>query len=64
MPRAENRKRPPNLAGNPWAGGTRNKSFDGVQDGNQQKANNQKQELLEKMKKIQGTRKEDTQPGE
>lgn len=60
MPRAENRKRPPNSLGNVPGGRIRNKS-DEVQHGmNNQHAQNQKQALLEKMRKAQENKKADS----
>lgn len=60
MPRAENRKRPPNSLGNVPGSGRRN-NFEGTQNGYERLgAKDKKQELLEKMRKIQSNKKEDT----
>lgn len=63
MPRAENRKRPPSM-GNAANGGVRNKS-DGIGgNANQQTAHTKKQELLDKMKKMQQSKKEQSASSE
>jgi hypothetical protein len=59
MPRAENRKRPPNSLGNVPGGRLRNKSEE-VQHGvEHQRVQNKKQELLDKMRKLQESNKTD-----
>ncbi|RIV18579.1 hypothetical protein D2Q93_13925 [Alicyclobacillaceae bacterium I2511] len=62
MPRAENRKRPPNRSGNAWGEGFRNKSTDAQSTSGVQNNQNKKKELVEKMKNIQGNKK--TEPKE
>ncbi|QSO54709.1 hypothetical protein JZ785_13785 [Alicyclobacillus curvatus] len=60
MPRAENRKRPPNSLGN-VPGSRRHNTFEGTQSGHgHPAAKDKKQELLEKMRKIQSNKKLDT----
>ncbi|MCF8565612.1 hypothetical protein LLE49_12885 [Alicyclobacillus tolerans] len=57
MPRAENRKRPPNSLGN-VPGSRKRNIFEGTQNGHDQLgAKDKKQELLEKMRKIQSDNK-------
>ncbi|MHB1685460.1 MAG: hypothetical protein ACYCYO_22060 [Bacilli bacterium] len=56
MPRAENRKRPPNVQGN-TVNGSRNKVLEAQKVAETQGAQNRKQELIEKMKKIQESKK-------
>lgn len=59
MPRAENRKRPPNSLGNVPGSGKRN-NFEGIYNGHEhQGVKDKKQELLEKMRKIQSNNKVD-----
>lgn len=61
MPRAENRKRPPNSLGN-VPGSRRRNQFEGTQNGPEHLgAKDKKQELLEKMRKIQRDKKVDTE---
>lgn len=57
MPRAENRKRPPNLSSNTWQHGPRNQADLSSASSASQTAQNKKQELIEKMKKLQQARK-------
>lgn len=57
MPRAENRKRPPNLSGNTWQNGSRHQSDTPGDIANSQAAQSKKQDLIEKMKKLQQDRK-------
>lgn len=57
MPRAENRKRPPNMSGNAWDEGARNKTFGAQNTSGSQTTQNKKQELVEKMKKLQESKK-------
>lgn len=60
MPRAENRKRPPNSLGNVPGRGRRS-NFEGTQNGHQHLGQkDKKQELLEKMRNIQSNKKVDT----
>lgn len=60
MPRAENRKRPPNSLGNAPASGRRN-NFGGTQNAHEHLGvKDKKQELLEKMRTIQSNKKVDT----
>lgn len=57
MPRAENRKRPPNMSGGAWDVGVRNKTY-GVENASEsQGTQSKKQELLEKMRKLQENKK-------
>lgn len=64
MPRAENRKRPPGQAGHAGGAGTRNKHMDESQAHVMQKAQDKKQELIEKVKRIQESKKTGTRPKE
>ncbi len=58
VPRAENRsKRPPNLSSNSWDAGAGNKSNGAHGSGGAQSSINRKQELVEKMKKLQESKK-------
>ncbi len=61
MPRAENRKRPPNVPGGA-TDGRRNKVVDAQKASETQGAQNRKQELIEKMKKIQERKKAGNKP--
>jgi hypothetical protein len=56
MPRAENRKRPPSM-GNAGSGGVRNQAEGMGHNADRQSAQSKKQELLEKMKKVQQSKK-------
>lgn len=61
MPRAENRKRPPNSLGN-VPGNRRRNHFEGTQKEHEHlDTKDRKQELLEKMRKIQSNKKVDTE---
>lgn len=53
MPRAENRKRPPNLHGN-IPGGRHRKNMEDMQHGSEhQRVQDKKQTVLDKMRKLQ-----------
>lgn len=58
VPRAENRKRPPNLSGSGFAGGARNKSYNNQHVSEAQVKDDKKQALIEKMKKLQSKKSE------
>lgn len=53
MPKAENRKRPPNLMGPAPGRGSHGKSDNVARNTVQENAKNKKQEILERMKAIQ-----------
>lgn len=54
MPRAENRKKPPNMLGGSKSGGFNSQQDDHNHQANKASALNKKAELLEKMKNLQG----------
>ncbi|KPV43794.1 hypothetical protein [Alicyclobacillus ferrooxydans] len=61
MPRAENRKRPPNSLGN-VPGSRKRNSFEGTHNGPEHLAvKDKKQELLEKMRNIQSKKTGDNE---
>ncbi|GMA64417.1 hypothetical protein NZD89_03485 [Alicyclobacillus fastidiosus] len=57
MPKAENRKRPPNSIGRVTGNGKRQQADAMVNNPDHQKVQNKKQELLEKMRTLQKSRK-------
>ena len=57
MPRAENRKRQPNSLGNVPSSGKRNKSNEIASGTEHQTALDKKQQLVEKMRKLQSAQK-------
>lgn len=57
MPRAENRKRPPNSLGNVPGSGVRNRSKGMTSGPEHEAALNTKQSVLEKMKQLQENKK-------
>lgn len=63
MPRAENRKRPPNSLGNVPGSGVRNRSKGNANNSIHEAAHASKQSVLEKMKQLQN-RKQAASPNE
>ena len=61
MPRAENRKRPPNMPGN-TATGRRSKVIDAQKASETQGAQDRKQALIDRMKKLQESKKAGGKP--
>lgn len=62
MPRAENRKRPANQSGNPWGEGLRNKPSSIQNAPGSQDSQEKRQQLLEKMRKIQESKTANLNP--
>ena len=61
MPKAENRKKPPNMLGNVPGMGKRNRPDEVSNSPERQAVQDKKKDLLEKMKQLQARKKEQTE---
>lgn len=61
MPRVENRKRPPNLSGSVQSRGNHNKIY-GTSTGEYQSAQSKKQDIIDKMRRIQASKSGQVKP--